>query len=135
MLSPSLLTLRIFLHVLSAAVWVGGQIVLAGLVGPLRAVHLDAPRVMAQAYNRIAWPAFAVLFATGIWNVAAIKVSDTSTAYQLTLALKLMMVVVAGLASAVHVVSKSKAALAVGGALGLLGSLAATFLGVLLHVG
>ena len=135
MLSPSLATLRIFLHVLSAAVWVGGQIVLVGLVGPLRAVHVDAPRVMARAYNRIAWPAFAILFATGIWNVAAIKVSDTSTAYQLTLALKLIMVVVAGLASAVHVVSKSKAALAIGGALGLLGSLAATFLGVLLHVG
>lgn len=133
MLSPSLTTVRIFLHVLAAAIWVGGQITLAGLLGGLRALHPDAPRTMARAYNRIAWPAFLVLFATGIWNVAVIKVSDTSTAYQITLALKLVTVVIAGLASAVHIVSKSKAALAIGGALALLGSLAATFLGVLLH--
>jgi putative copper export protein len=133
-LSPSLATVRIFLHVLAAAVWVGGQITLAGLLGGLRALHPDAPRTMARGYNRIAWPAFALLFATGIWNVAAIKVGDTSTAYQITLGLKLVMVAIAGAASAVHVVSKSKAALAIGGALGLLGSLAATFLGVLLHV-
>ncbi len=90
---------------------------------------------MARAYDRIAWPAFALLFATGIWNIAAIKVADTSTEYQITLALKLVMVTIAGVATAVHVVSKSKAALTIGGALGLLGSLAATFLGVLLHVG
>lgn len=134
MLSPSLSTIRIFLHVLAATVWVGGQITLAGLLGCLRALHPDAPRTMARAYNRLAWPAFALLFATGIWNVSAIKVADTSTAYQITLALKLLMVAVAGVASAVHVVSQSKVALAIGGALGLLGSLAATFLGVLLHV-
>lgn len=134
MLSPSLATIRIFLHVLAATVWVGGQITLAGLLRGQRVLHPDAPRTMARAYNCIAWPAFALLFATGIWNVAAVKVADTTTAYQITLALKLVMVAIAGVASAVHVVSKSKAALAIGGALGLSGSLAATFLGVLLHV-
>jgi putative copper export protein len=133
-LSPNLSTVRIFLHVLAATVWVGGQITLAGLLGGLRALHPEAPRTVARAYNRIAWPAFVLLFATGIWNVAAVKVADTSTAYQITLALKLVMVTIAGVASAVHVVSKSKLALAIGGSLGLLGSLAATFLGVLLQV-
>ena len=32
MLSPTVDTVRLFLHVLAASVWVGGQIVLAGLV-------------------------------------------------------------------------------------------------------
>ena len=61
--------LRVFLHVLAATVWVGGQLVLAGLVPALRRLGPDAPRVVAGQFNRIAWPAFAVLVATGIWNV------------------------------------------------------------------
>ena len=33
MLSPTATTVRLFLHVLAACVWVGGQLTLAGLVG------------------------------------------------------------------------------------------------------
>lgn len=134
MLSPNLATFRIFLHVLASTVWVGGQLTLAGLVPGLRSLHPDAPRTVARAYNRIAWPAFGLAVATGIWNVAVLDVSNTTTAYQITLALKLIMVVVSGLAAAAHIAAKSKVALAVGGGLGLLSALAALFLGVLLHV-
>ena len=42
MLSPSVATLRLFLHVLAATVWVGGQLTLAGLVPGLRAIAPDA---------------------------------------------------------------------------------------------
>lgn len=133
MLSPSLDTLRTFLHILAATVWVGGQITLGALVPHLRALHPDAPRAVARAYNRIAWPAFGIAFVTGIWNMASLNVSDTSTAFQLTLALKLIVVVLSGLSAAAHVTAKSKAALAIGGAVGLLTALIAVFLGVLLH--
>jgi len=35
--------IRLFLHVLGATVWVGGQLTLAGLVPGLRRVSPDAP--------------------------------------------------------------------------------------------
>jgi putative copper export protein len=132
-LGPTAATIRLFLHVLAACVWVGGQLVLGALVGPLRAASADAPRAAARAFNRIAWPAFAVLLATGIWNLLAIDMSSTSTAYQITLMLKLLMVAVTGIGAAFHAGARSKLALALGGAMSGLGGLLALFLGVLLH--
>ena len=133
MLGPTAATIRLFLHVLAACVWVGGQIVLGGLVKPLRSVSLDAPRAAARAFNRIAWPAFAVLLATGVWNLVAIDVTNTSRAYQVTLMIKLLMVAVTGIGAAFHAGARSKLALALGGAMSAIGGLAALFLGVLLH--
>ena len=133
MLGPTATTIRLFLHVLAACVWVGGQLVLGALVGPLRAASAEAPRAAARAFNRIAWPAFAVLLATGIWNLVAIDVSSTSIAYQVTLMLKLAMVAVTGIGAAFHAGARSKLALALGGAMSGLGGLLALFLGVLLH--
>jgi putative copper export protein len=131
-ISPNLATVRLFLHVLSASVWVGGQLTLAGLVPGLRALNPELPRTVAQRFSKIAWPAFAVAVATGIWNVAAIKIGDTSTSYQVTLGIKLLVVAVSGMAAAAHSLSRSKVVLAVGGALTGLTGLAALFLGVLL---
>ena len=48
MLSVSWTTVRLFLHVLAATVWVGGQLTLAGLVPGLRRLSPDAPRVVAR---------------------------------------------------------------------------------------
>lgn len=136
MLSPNWDMIRLFLHVLAATVWVGGQIVLAGLVPAFRRRGLEmAPRIAAQAYARVAWPAFGVLLLTGVWNLAAVDVTDTTAAYQATLFLKLVLVGVSGAAAAVHSVGRSRAALAVGGALGLLGALGAMFCGYLLTAG
>jgi putative copper export protein len=58
--------IRLFLHVLAATVWVGGQLVLAALVPVLRHAGPDAARGAARAFNGVAWPAFAVLVPTGI---------------------------------------------------------------------
>lgn len=135
MLSPTLSTLRLFLHVLAASVWVGGQIVLAGLVPSLRAGFPDATKVAARAYAKVAWPAFAIVVLTGLWNLTEIDIANTTTAYQVTLFLKISLAIVSGAAAAVHSVGRSKAALAIGGALGLLGALAAMFLGLLLRTG
>jgi putative copper export protein len=135
MLSPNANTIRLFLHVLSASVWVGGQIVLAGIVPSLRRTHPDATKIVARAFARVAWPALAIAILTGFWNLTEINVSDTTTEYQITLFLKIALAVTSGVAAAVHQVGRSKAALAIGGALGLLTALAAMFLGFMLTTG
>lgn len=135
MLAPNADTIRLFLHVLSASVWVGGQIVLGAIVPSLRRTHPDATKTVARAFARVAWPAFAIVILTGFWNVAEVNVSDTTTEYQITLFLKIALAITSGAAAAVHQIGRSKAALAIGGALGLLAALAAMFLGYLLTTG
>ncbi len=135
MLSPTLDTIRLFLHVLAAGIWVGGQIVLVGLVPGLRQVSPDATRIAARRFNRIAWPAFGVAVVTGMWGIFDIDVAGTTTSYQVTLGIKILAVTLSGLAAAAHTVGQTKVVLAVGGALGLLGGLGALFLGVLLRSG
>jgi hypothetical protein len=92
-LMPSWDTLRLFLHVLAATVWVGGQVTLAALVPTLRRLGTDMPKVAARQFNRIAWPAFAVLIATGVWNVFADR-DKVSGEYRTTLVVKVVVVAV-----------------------------------------
>ena len=131
MLPVTWTTVRLFLHVLGATVWVGGQLTLAGLVPGLRRVSPDAPRTVARRFNVIAWIAFAVLVATGIWNILAIR-PDWSSSYGTTLIVKLVVVAASGLTAALHTRARSAAPLAIFGALSGLTALAALFLGVLL---
>lgn len=136
MISPTVDSLRIFLHVLAVAVWVGGQIVLAGLVPAIRASAPEALPKVAQAFARVAWPAMIVIVFTGMWGLSSSSASDSDNAYMVTFALKMVMVFVAVAATVVHSQGSSKAAKAIGGALGLLGSLLAAYAGILLaHVG
>ncbi|HMQ25106.1 MAG TPA: hypothetical protein PKA98_03895 [Acidimicrobiales bacterium] len=135
MLPVDATSIRLFLHVLAAAVWVGGQITLAGLVPTLRSLGDDAPRTVARRFNRMAWPAFAVLVLTGVWSVVEVDVADTSVEYQVTLFLKLVAVAASGISAAAHVGASSKGALAFWGALSGLSAIAAVFLGILLSVG
>jgi putative copper export protein len=123
-------TVRLFLHVLAATVWVGGQLVLAALVPALRGAGPEVPRTAARAFNRIAWPAFGVLVATGIWNIAA--VGDQGSAYQVTLAVKLAVVAASGVTAFLHARATTRRGMAVFGALTGLTALAALLLGVLL---
>ena len=134
MLSVNAATVRLFLHVLAATVWVGGQITLAGLVPGLRAAAPEAPRLAARRFNLLAWPAFAVLVATGVWNLAEVG-KGRSTAFWVTLMVKLLVVAASGVTAFMHSVSRSKAGLAVFGALTGITAVLALFLGVLLHVG
>lgn len=135
MLSPTAVTVRLFLHVIASAIWVGGQFALAGVVPVLRKAAPDAMKPVARAFARVAWPAFGVLVATGLWNLVEVNVSDTSTEYQVTVFVKVLLSMVAAGAVAVHQIGRSKAALAIGGALGALASVAALFVGVLMRTG
>ena len=131
MLPVSWDTIRLFLHVLSATIWVGGQLTLAALVPVLRRLGGEIPRAAARAFNRVAWPAFAVLVLTGVWNVIAERGKITGS-YEVTLVVKLVVVVISGVTAALHARARSAAGLAVFGALTGISALAALFLGVLL---
>jgi putative copper export protein len=130
MLPVDLETVRLFLHVLAATVWVGGQLVLAALVPALRRAGPEVPRTAARAFNRIAWPAFAVLIATGIWNIAAD--GDRGGAYRTTLMIKLTVVAASGVTAFLHARATSRRGMAVFGALTGLTALAALLLGIVL---
>ncbi len=134
MLHVTSATIRVFLHVTAATIWVGGQLTLAGLVPGLRRIAPDAPRAVARRFNLIAWPAFAVLVVTGIWNILDIE-PDWSLAYGTTLMVKIVVVAISGATAFLHSVARSKAALAAFGALTAVSALGALFLGVLLNTG
>src|SRR5690349_2804045 len=106
---------RIFLHVLAASVWVGGQLVLAGLVPTVRSFGPDAPKAVARAFNRIAWPAYGIAVVTGLWNVFAIPLE---TLPHPLIELKVLAVLLSGVGAFVHQIARgNKAMFAIGGAM------------------
>lgn len=131
MLPVDVETIRLFLHVLAATIWVGGQLTLAALLPVLRRAGADVPRLAARQFGRVAWTAFAVLVVTGIWNMA--EYDDTDAAgYRATMTTKLVLVVLSGAAALVHARARSKLWLAIGGAATGLFALAALFFGIVL---
>jgi len=131
MLAVSWDTVRLFLHVLAATVWVGGQLTLAALVPALRRLGSEIPGAAARRFNQVAWPAFAVLIVTGIWNVIAVR-SQVTGAYETTLIVKLVVAAVSGLTAALHARAKTAPGLAVFGALTGITALASLFVGIML---
>jgi putative copper export protein len=122
---------RLSLHVLGACVWVGGQLVLAGLVVTLRGISHDAPGKVARAFARFTWPAYGLLIATGVWNVAAMGSSATSS-WNMVFGIKMFCVIVAGLGAFLHTRAASPKAKGVFAGVGMIGTLAALVLGVAL---
>jgi putative copper export protein len=124
-------TIRLFLHVLAATIWVGGQLTLAALVPALRRMGAQVPAAAARRFNLVAWPAFAVLIVTGIWNIIAVR-AQVHGGYETTLIVKLVVVALSGLSAALHARARTTVGLAVFGALTGISALTALFLGVLL---
>ncbi len=133
MLTPAVDTVRLFLHVLAATVWVGGQLTVAGLVPGLRALGADVPSTVARRFAHVAWPAFVVLVGTGIWNVIAVHASRQSGSWRVTLWIKVAVVALSGVSAWVHGRARSRPALAAWGAISGLTAVAALLLGVLLE--
>jgi putative copper export protein len=131
-LAPALTALRLSLHVLAATVWVGGQLVVAGMLPTLRTLGGEASRSVAAAFARLSWPAYGVLLITGIWNVSANHPSAQTTPWNVVLGVKIGVVVLAGLSALLHSRSTTPKGLAVWGALAGLSSVGALVLGVLL---
>ena len=65
------MTVLLYIHVIAATVWVGGLIVLAGLVPAVRRATDDGEviRVMARRFGVISWTALGLLIVTGTWMV------------------------------------------------------------------
>ena len=72
-------SIRVFLHLLGVTGWVGGQIVMLGLLTLLRALGPDVPRIAAARFARVAWPSFGLAVVTGIWSLFAVKIGDHDT--------------------------------------------------------
>ncbi len=132
MLSSAVDGIRLSLHVLAAAIWVGGQITLAGLVPSIRKVSPEVTRVAANAFARLSWPAFAVLVLTGFWNIGTIDMSTQTTAWKIVLGVKIAVVVIAGVSAYLHTKAKSTVGLAVWGSISGLSAVAALVMGVFL---
>jgi hypothetical protein len=106
--------------------------VLAGLVPAARRVSADAPGALARAFARLSWPAYAVLVATGIWNVGATHPSAQSADWRVVLWVKIAVVALAGLAAVAHSRASGRRGLAVWGSVTGLTSVVALVLGVFL---
>lgn len=123
---------RLSLHVLAACVWVGGQIVLAGLVPTLRSLGPEAPRKVAQAFGRLSWPAFWILILTGFWNYAAVHGSTQSSSWNAAFGVKMLMVVAAGVGAFLHTRATTPKARGIFAGIGMLATVIAMVLGVLI---
>ena len=127
-------SIRIFLHVMGATIWVGGQFTLAALVPVLRKStgnNSEVIKAVARGFNRIAWPAFAVLIATGVWNMSSIP-KDAPSNYSMVLGMKMMIVLLSGLAAFMHSKAKNPKSVAMWGSISGVAALSATYFGALL---
>lgn len=142
-------TVRVSLHVLAATVWVGGQITLAALVPMVRPAGQETVSAVARRFQLIAWPAFVVLLATGVWHLYDVSILDAGAEYQATLLAKLGLVALSGVGAYAHTLFGAQVRLAteagdetrarrfraITGAsagIGLLGALGALVMGVML---
>jgi putative copper export protein len=94
----------LFVHIVAATIWIGGQITIALVVATLRG-NPELIRLVARRFERVAWTAYAVLVITGIINVSNIGVAWTQlgqTAHGRLLIDKLGLVLISGLAAAIH---------------------------------
>lgn len=140
--------LILWIHILAACVWVGGQITIAALIPMLRA----QPALLAAAarrYQWLAWIAFALLILTGLANVhnAGIPWNHLTVSPRgRTLLVKLLFVALSGLAAAIHAfivapraaghsTAPSRALSALLGAVSLLAAIIAALYGVVIAEG
>jgi putative copper export protein len=123
---------RLSLHILAACVWLGGQIVVAGLLPTIRSLGEEAPRKVAQAFGRLSWPAFWLLILTGFWNYAAVHGSSQSSSWNAAFGAKMVMVVAAGVGIFLHTRAKTPKARGIYAGIGTLATLIAMVLGILI---
>ena len=117
MLADAADIVRLSLHVTAAAVWVGGQATLAGLVPALRREGPTAVAPAARQFARLAWPAYAALVATGVWNIIAVHPSSQGSAWKVVLAVKIIVVLTSGGTAWLHQRTTTTRGRAVWGAL------------------
>ncbi|MEI7860034.1 MAG: hypothetical protein WCI26_09425 [Acidimicrobiales bacterium] len=93
---------RLFLHMLAASIWVGGQFVMLGVLEPARKIGSLAMYRLCKMLAWLSWPALAVLVVTGIWNIMMFNGEPKSTAWTVVLWAKVGLVILAGLSAWLH---------------------------------
>lgn len=121
--------IRTILHLLGVSVWLGGQILMLGLLPVLRKIGGDAPKLAAAGFGRVAWPAFGLTIMTGIWNILEVDLADVTSGYNAAFGIKMILVVVTGIAAAMHQSTNKPAIRGITGALGFAAALGAFVLG------
>jgi putative copper export protein len=104
MLSVSAPVFVLWVHIVAACIWIGGQVTVAAVI-PLLRDHRDLARRVGRRYQAIAWPAFVVLILTGLLNVgnAGLHWSQLlDNPAGRTLIVKLAFVALSGVAAGVH---------------------------------
>ncbi len=129
----TLTTVRMFIHVLAATVWVGGQLVLGGLVGVVRTqAGAEGTRAVARRFAMLSWPAYVVLLFTGIWNALEIPFESYPDSYKQVFGMKMTFFIITGAGAALHSLVAKPWAKAVGGAASALGAVGVLFFAVAL---
>jgi len=131
----------LWVHVVAACIWIGGQVTVAAVIPLLRAAGGEGSSLagaVGRRYQLVAWPAFAALAVTGVLNVGSAglqwsRLLDSSAGR--TLAVKLGLVALSGAAAALHAFVQAprgrSAAWSAGlGSLSLLAAVAAALYGV-----
>lgn len=94
--------IRLFLHILAASIWVGGQFVMLGVIDTAKGIHHIAMVKLCKALGWLSWPALVVLIVTGIWNVDTFRGTTWTMGWKIVLVVKIVMVVIAGLTAFLH---------------------------------
>ena len=135
MLSPDADTLRLFLHVLGATLWVGGQLVLAPMIPALREVSPEAPKAAARRFGPVAGAGYLILLFSGIWNTMEVDFDAQGDAYGATFGLKMTLFLLSGIGAAVHMAAKKPAVKGAFAGISAVTAAGALFLGILLTTG
>ena len=122
-------SIRVFLHILGAAVWVGGQVVVAALVPALRRVGPEATQAAAKQFARVAWPFFWLTVITGLWNIFEVDFQDAASSYHVTFGIKTVLVIATGVAAWLHTRATERRNIAILGSLSGMTAIAALLLG------
>ncbi len=137
--------LRSFLHLLSVGVWIGGQIVVAGLIPIVRKVsnqvatpegEKTVTQKIAHRFSRIAWPFFALAIITGLWNLEAVapEWGNTSLGWKVGFFAKLVLVALSGVGAWLHGRARRPAERAIFASLASLSALVALLLAASFNV-
>lgn len=86
-----------WVHLLGAAVWLGGLVTVGALVPALRTAGMtrDQLRVMARRFGRVSWVSLVVIVATGVAQVEELDVAWSDGTLSLKLSLVAAVVVLA----------------------------------------
>lgn len=89
-------TLRVFVHVVAATLWVGAMVASAWLEPRVQRSESEELWLVADGVRSAAWVAYLVLWATGIANLVAVGAATESSRYGASVVAKLGLVVASG---------------------------------------